>query len=212
VELLSINVAELQTLKTPNKEVQTGIFKQPVAGPVMVRSMNIDGDRQGNLQHHGGAHQAVYVYSIENHEFWTNQLGGPGFKNGQFGENLTVTKMLDTEIMIGDRFSIGDAEFEVTCPRAPCFILATKMQRSDFVREFRAAGRPGFYCKVLREGQICAGDSIHHQPVNCESLSIAEAFKLRYFDQSNLDRIRFCASLPAVAPRWRAGMEKILQA
>jgi MOSC domain-containing protein YiiM len=166
--------------------------------------MNIDGDRQGNLHHHGGPHQAVYVYSFENHEFWTEQLGGPQFEYGQFGENLTVTKMLDKDIMIG--------EFEVTCPRAPCFILATKMQRPDFVREFRAAGRPGFYCKVLREGQVCAGDSIHHLPVNGESLSIAEAFRLRYFDQSNLDRIRFCAALPAVAPRWREGMEKLLRA
>lgn len=212
VKLLSINVALPRAFQTPNKEVQTGIFKQAVHGPVMIRSLNIDGDRQGNLQFHGGIHQAVYVYSFENHEFWTRRLDGQKFEYGHFGENLTVTDMLDSNIMIGDRFSIGDAELEVTSPRAPCFVLAKKMQRPDFVREFRAAGRPGFYCKVTREGEICAGESIMHQPVAGDSMTVRDAFMLRYFDKSNHEKIRFCASLPALAPRWREDLEKLLRA
>ena len=210
MQLLSINVSLPEPVQYRDKVIETGIYKKPVSGPVTVHNLNIDGDRQADLEFHGGIHQAVYVYSAENYDFWRSELEGVELEFGHFGENLTVTGMLDSQIMIGDRFCVGTARFEVTQPRAPCYKLAMKMQRTDFVLRFREAGRPGFYCKVLEEGEICTGDAIQHEKVTGNALTIRDAYMLRYFDSSNYSRIRECAALPALAPRWRNSMEKLL--
>jgi len=210
MKLLSINVSEPEQLEYRGRLIDTAIHKQPLSGPVMVRSLNIDGDGQANLEVHGGVHQAVYVYSSDNYDYWSTELDRTDLQYGQFGENLTVTGMPDAEIRIGDRFFAGDAEFEVTQPRAPCYKLAMKMGLPDFVLQFRASGRPGFYCKVIQEGTICAGDTVQHEPVAGESMTIRDVFMLRYFDQDNYARIRECAALAALAPRWRESLQKLL--
>ena len=210
MKILSINVALPEQLDYRGKVIETGINKIPVDGPVQVDSLNLAGDGQANLEVHGGPYQAVYVYSYENYDYWSGQLGRDDFQPGQFGENLTVSNMLDADIMIGDRFTAGDTEFEVTQPRGPCYKLAMKMRQDNFVIEFRKAGRPGFYCKVIREGTIGPGDEIQYQKVSGNSMSVQDAFLLRYFDSGNYNKLRECAAIPALAPRWRDSLHKLL--
>lgn len=132
MQLLSVNVSLPEPVEIRGKTMQTGINKKTISGPVMVRNLNIDGDRQANLNFHGGIHQAVYVYSIENYQYWADKLGAPAFDYGYFGENLTVTGMIDTDISIGDRFQAGKAEFEVTQPWRPFSRLPGRQRQMNY--------------------------------------------------------------------------------
>jgi len=160
MKLLSVNVG-LPKVETSNgRHVETGIFKQPVSGPVTVGTLNLEGDRQADLSVHGGANKAVYVYSWKNVEHWRKFLQRDDLHPGSFGENLTVDELTDTEVSIGDVLEIGTARFQVTQPRLPCYKLGIALGRPDFVKTFEEGGRNGFYLRVLQEGTIQAGDEI----------------------------------------------------
>ena len=139
--------------------MRTAIFKDPVLGRVAVRRLNIDGDRQADLTVHGGPDKAVYVYDLSGYDYWRKALGRE-LPFGQFGENLTVEGMPETEVSMEDIYRIGSALFQVSQPRSPCGKLAMKMELPRFGRDFIASGRTGFYLRVLEEGEIGAGDSI----------------------------------------------------
>jgi len=160
MELLSINVAIPKVVTAYSRRVETGIFKQPVIGPVRVGTFNLEGDRQADLSVHGGANKAVYVYSWKNIEHWKKFLERDDLHPGSFGENLTLDDLADTEIFIGDELLIGTARFEVSQPRFPCYKLGIALGRPDVVKAFEESGRNGFYLRVLQEGTIRAGDKI----------------------------------------------------
>ena len=136
MKLLSINVSKPKEITYKGKQILTGIFKEPTQSPLILRTLNLDGDEQADLEAHGGIYKAVYVYTIENYKYWEQELKRDDFTYGQFGENFTVEDMQDDEIFIGDQFQIGDAIVEVTQPRVPCYKLAFKMNRPDFVKLF----------------------------------------------------------------------------
>jgi MOSC domain-containing protein YiiM len=169
--LVSVNVGLPRDLIWHGINVTTGIFKDPVRGRVPLRRLNLDGDRQADLRVHGGPDKAVYAYDLGGYEYWRRELG-VDFPFGQFGENLTVEGMPETEVRIGDAYRIGTVLLQVSQPRSPCFKLALKMERPAFLRAFLASGRTGFYLRVLEEGEIGVGDEIRLVSREPESVTV----------------------------------------
>ena len=160
MKLISVNVGLPREVIWKGKTVTTGIFKEPVKGRVMLRALNLDGDRQADLSVHGGPDKAVYAYPAEHYDYWRRELPGKELPWGMFGENFTTEGLREEDIHVGDRFRIGTAELTVTQPRLPCYKLGVKFQSEDMVKHFLGSGRTGFYFSVFREGEVGAGDRI----------------------------------------------------
>ncbi len=204
MKLLSVNVSLPREVAYRGKSVQTGIFKEPVDGRVMLRRLNVDGDGQADLENHGGLFRAAYVYTYENFEYWRATLGLKEIGYGKFGENFTVTEMPEDEVFIGDVFKVGGAIVQATQPRPPCFKLGIRMGRPSFPKMFLASGRVGFYLRVLEEGEVGAGDRIELVEKSRERMSVRQVVHLLYFDKENREDARRAAGLEALTPRWRA--------
>ena len=203
MKLISISVSMPKTVYHQGRLVNTGIFNEPVTDRVMVRKLNVDGDGQADLKVHGGVYKAVYIYDIENIRYWRKELGRNDIGYGHFGENFTVEGMPDDRIHIGDIFRIGGVLLEVTQPRVPCFKLEIKMELPGFSQKFLASGRLGFYCRVIQEGEIEAGDSIERIQVGPEKMTVQEFARLYYFDTRNIEKIHRILRIPALPPGWR---------
>ena len=210
MKLLSVNVSLPKEVVHNGKTVMTGIYKEPVGGRVMVRTLKIDGDGQANLTAHGGIHKAVYAYCFENYAYWESELGRDDFGFGQFGENLTTEGITDDEVHIGDVFRIGGALLEVTQPRNPCAKIVAKMGVKDFAKRFIDSGRCGFYLRVLEEGEIGAGDRIERVKRDPGGVSIGDINRLRNFDRDDLDGLRRALRSDALAPEMRQPFEQRL--
>jgi MOSC domain-containing protein YiiM len=180
--IISINVARPGTVTWRGKEVDTGIFKEPVTGPVSVGRLGLAGDRQADLSVHGGPRKAVYIYPAEHYAFWRDEFHDRELPPGMFGENLTTRGILETDVREGDQLQIGSVLFEVTQPRFPCFKLAAKFGFPGMVRRFAEAGRPGVYLAVIETGTIETGQAIELTRRQGDGPSIADVFR-RKFDQ-----------------------------
>jgi MOSC domain-containing protein YiiM len=201
--LISIQVGMPRSVPQGGQGVSTGIFKSPVAGRVRMRSLNLDGDQQADLTVHGGRDKAVYAYPSEHYPFWKKELPGVDLPWGSLGENFTTEGLLESNVCLGDRLTIGTAEVVVTQPRLPCFKLNLKFGREDMVQRFLASHRSGFYLRVLREGEVGAGDEIQiaHRDENRVSISDTLRLYLRESDSSELrERALRVEYLP---PSWR---------
>ena len=210
MKLLSVNVSLPKDIQHNGRTIVTGIFKEPVDGRVMLRTLNLDGDGQADLVGHGGTYKAVYVYSIENYDHWKQELGRDDFTMGQFGENFTVEGMLDGQINVGDVFQVGGARVEVTQPRVPCAKLGLKMGLPGFVKAFLQSCRVGFYLRVLEEGQVGAGDLIERVSTDPEQMRVREVCHLLYFDSKNLEGAQKALRVQALSPGWRGAFEERL--
>jgi MOSC domain-containing protein YiiM len=210
MRLLSINVGRPRPLAHNGELVQSGIFKSPVVGPVMLRKTNLDGDGQADLANHGGESKAVYAYSHKMYDYWQAELKRSDFNFGQFGENLTVSGMPDDQVSIGDVFRIGGAVVQVTQPRAPCFKLGIRMGDPSIVKRFLQTCRVGFYLRVLSEGVLAAGDAIEVVSRDPQRISVMEACRLRFFDKMNAAAIRRVLQVAALSPAWREQFENLL--
>jgi MOSC domain-containing protein YiiM len=210
MKLLSINVGLPRAVDHRGAVVTTGIFKEPVAGPVRLTTLNLDGDRQADLRVHGGIHKAVYAYPFEHYAFWAQVLGRDGFPRGQFGENFTTTGLLEDEVYIGDVFQIGGARVQVTQPRSPCFKLGLRMGDESFPARFTAANHTGFYLRVLAEGTVQAGDTIQRIKRASSSMSVRDVFRLRHGDGGTREECERAARLADLAPSWRAAFDRRL--
>jgi MOSC domain-containing protein YiiM len=198
MKVLSVNVGRPREVQWHGRPFRTSIWKDPVAGQVQVRTLNIDGDEQSDLTVHGGRHKAVYVYPSEHYAYWTHALG-VDLQWGAFGENLTVQGLLEEDVRIGDRLRIGSVEFEVTQPRMPCFKLGIRFDRDDMVRLFLNSGRSGIYLAVIREGVLAAGDEIAFAATADHDVTIAdvaEAYASGGEDQNLLGRVVAVPTLP----------------
>lgn len=174
MKLVSVNVGLPRIVTWNGRTVMTGIFKEPVAGPVRVGLTRLEGDGQADLTVHGGRAKAVYAYPSEHYEAWRTELCAPAWPWGTFGENLTVKGLTEDDVRVGDRFRIGTAELVVTQPRMPCFKLAGKLQRPDVFRRFLSSARTGWYFAVAREGEVRAGDAIVRVGLSEDAPTIAE--------------------------------------
>jgi MOSC domain-containing protein YiiM len=210
VNVLSINVGLPRDVEWRGQLVQTSIFKEPVAGTVKVRRLNIDGDQQSDLTVHGGAEKAVYVYPSEHYTFWRHELPGFELPWGAFGENLTTTGLDEDSVHIGDRFGIGSAEFVVTQPRMPCYKLGIRFGRPEMIKRFLRSGRTGFYLAVDREGDVAAGDAISVLAAHPDAISIADVVSLYTSDADNQEFLRRVSGLAALPEDWRDYFRKRL--
>ena len=211
MELLSVNVSLGEEVDYKGKTVTTGIFKKPIDGRVMLRTLNIDGDRQVDLGGHGGPYKAVCVYSIEQYQLWQIELGRDDFRHGQFGENFTVNGMPDDETHVGDVFRVGGALVQVTQPRVPCYRLGIKMESPEFPKRFLQSNRVGFYMRVLEEGEVGTGDLIELVEEDPQQMTVEAMNRLLYFEPNNLEDTKRALCIDALSPGWRGSFEERLE-
>ena len=204
MKLISINVGLPRVVTLNGKPVSTGIFKEPVVGRVMLRTLNLDGDRQADLSVHGGPSKAVYVYPSEHYDYWKRELPGMKLPWGMFGENFTSAGLFESELNIGDRLSVGSAVVMVTEPRMPCYKLGIKFGRSDIVKKFLASERTGFYFAVLQEGEVGAGDSIELMEKTNPSVRVSDISRLYTRDKHNLGLLRRAVEVEALPESWKS--------
>jgi MOSC domain-containing protein YiiM/ferredoxin-NADP reductase len=208
--LLSVNVGLPRDIEWKGRTVHTGIWKDPLPGRCRVGRLNLEGDGQGDLAGHGGEQRAVFVYQIESYRYWEAQLKRTGLVPGQFGENFTIEGLPDDAVCIGDRYQIGSALFEVTQPRVTCYRVGIRMNEPRMPALLTSSGRPGFYFRVLREGEVGAGDEIVKLGAAQEPMTVAEINALLYSPDHAPDRLRRALRIEALSPGWRASFEALL--
>ena len=208
--LLSVNVGMPRDVTWRGRTVHTAVWKKPVAGPRMVRRLNIDGDGQGDLAGHGGEQRAVFVYQIESYRYWQEQLGRDDFEYGQFGENFTVQGLADDQVCIGDRYRIGGAILEVTQPRVTCFRVGIRMDDPRMPALLVSHHRPGFYFRVLTEGPVQAGDEIIKVTSGPEGMTVAEMDALLYLPGHPRQQLLRALRIPALSGGWKASFQEML--
>jgi MOSC domain-containing protein YiiM len=211
MRLISINTGLPREVTWRGKTVKTGIFKSPVDGPVMLRTLNLDGDQQADLSVHGGESKAVYAYPVEHYDFWRNELPDMTLAYGMFGENFTTEGLLENAVNIGDRFRIGAAEIIVTEPRMPCYKLGLKFGRADMVKRFLASRRTGFYFAVLKEGEVEAGARIEPLGRNANGITVQDITQLYAFEKDDLKMLRRVIQLEALPESWRSYFQHQLE-
>ncbi|HVI08466.1 MAG TPA: MOSC and FAD-binding oxidoreductase domain-containing protein [Candidatus Binatia bacterium] len=209
--LLSLNVGLPRDVTWNGKTVHTAIWKSPVKNRTMVRKLNIDGDGQGDLAGHGGEQRAVFVYQMDSYQYWERVLGRNDFTFGQFGENFTVEGLADNEVCIGDRYRIGGALLEVTAPRVTCYRLGIRLNEPRMAALVVAQHRPGFYFRVLQEGEVGAGDEIVKLADGPERMSVADTDALLYLPGHSREQLEKALRIPALSKGWQGSFRAMLQ-
>src|SRR6266404_5340680 len=203
MKILSLNVGLPREVSWQGKLVTTGIFKEPVKGPVILRTLNLDGDGQADLTVHGGASKAVYAYPSEHYNYWRTELPGVDLPWGMFGENFTTEGLLEDAVYIGDRFRIGETEVMVTEPRMPCYKLGIKFGRAEIIKRFLASRRTGFYFAVIREGMVAAGDALKLIGHEQQEISVADITRLYGFESDDVKTLRRAIEVEALPESWK---------
>ena len=207
---MSLNVGMPKDVSWQGRTVFTGVFKDPVSGPRRVRRLNIDGDGQGDRAGHGGEQRAVFVYQIDSYRYWERELGRNDFVYGQFGENFTVEGLGDDEVCIGDRYQIGSALFEVTQPRVTCYRVGLRMNDPRIPALLVSRHRPGFYFRVLEEGEVQAGDDIIKLASGPEQMTVADVDALLYLPGHTRQGLLRALRIPALSPGWQGSFRALL--
>ena len=211
MKIISVNVGLPRLVLRNGEPVSTGIFKEPVAMRVMVRTLNLDGDRQADLSVHGGPEKAVYAYSYEHYAFWQRELPDMELPMGMFGENFTTTGLLETEINIGDKFRVGTAEVMVKQPRMPCYKLGIRFGRADIIKRFLVSERTGFYFSVLKEGEVGAGDEFELMEKNAFGVRVVDVTRLYGSDKENVDLMQRAIATDSLPNNWREYFRKRIE-
>ena len=210
--LASVNVGMPREVRWQGRTVFTGIWKEAVQGSRLVRRLNVDGDGQGDRAGHGGEQRAVYVYQLDSYRYWSEQLHRDDFVFGQFGENVTVDGLGDDEVCIGDRYRIGSALFEVTQPRVTCYRVGIRMNEPRMAALLTGHGRPGFYLRVLEEGEVRPGDDIVKVATGTGRMSVASINALLYVDRHpDPHLLQQALRIPALSPGWQASLRALLE-
>ncbi|MEU4928727.1 MOSC and FAD-binding oxidoreductase domain-containing protein [Streptomyces yokosukanensis] len=210
--LLSVNVGMPEDVSWQGRTVRTGAWKSPVDGPRTVRRLNVDGDGQGDLAGHGGEIRAVLVYQLQSYRYWQKHLGRDDLTFGIFGENFTVDGLPDDEVCIGDRYRVGEAEFEVTQPRVTCYRVGMRLGEPAMAALLVAHHRPGFYLRVLTEGRVRAGDEITLTRKGPGELSVADTDALLYLPGRDPEKLRRALDIPALSPGWQRSLRELAAA
>lgn len=203
MKILSVNVGLPREVTWQGKLVTTGIFKEPVNTPLMMRKLNLDGDGQADLTVHGGVSKAVYAYPLEHYAFWRTEFPEMNLPWGMFGENFTTEGLLEEAVYIGDRFRIGETEVMATEPRMPCYKLGIKFGRADIIKRFPASRSTGFYFAVVREGMVGAGDAIELIERAQQEISVADITRLYAFERNDVKAMRRAIEVQALPGSWK---------
>jgi len=208
--LVSVNVGMPKDVRWQGRTVFTGVFKDPVTGPRRVRKLNVDGDGQGDLAGHGGEQRAVFVYQTDSYRYWERELKRDDFVHGQFGENFTVQGLSDDEVCIGDRYQIGTAVFEVSQPRVTCYRVGIRMNDPRIPALLVAHHRPGFYFRVLEEGEVQSGNEILKVASGPEQMTVAEVSALLYLPSHPRQQLLRALRIPALSVGWQASLQALV--
>lgn len=208
MRIVSLNIARPAQIPWRGRMIATGIYKEPVAGPRRVTRLRIEGDFHADLSAHGGLNKAVYGYPHEHYAYWRETLGTDGLPFGQFGENLTTEGLLETSVRLGDVYRAGTALLQASAPREPCYKLAVRIGRSDFVKQFFAARRLGFYFRVLEEGELRAGDAITRVEADPQGVSLRDVADLLYAGLRDENLFERALAVQSLSPRLRAQLER----
>jgi ferredoxin-NADP reductase/MOSC domain-containing protein YiiM len=211
-KLISLNVGLPRDVSWRGKTVRTAVWKAPVSGPRKVRHRNIEGDAQGDLQGHGGPNRAVMVYQLDSYEYWQRELKRGDLAYGQFGENFTITGLPDSEVRIGDRYKIGTALFEISQPRVTCYRVGIRMDNPQMPLLLVAHHRPGFYFRVLQEGEVIAGAEIIKMSEGPEKLTVAEIDAMLYLGAHTAENLNRALRISALSSGWKESFEALLNA
>jgi MOSC domain-containing protein YiiM len=206
MKIVSLNVGLPREVLWHGRSVTTGIYKEPVAGRVALRKLNLDGDRQADLTVHGGEYKAVYCYPVEHYAYWNKELPGRELPMGMFGENFTTSGLNENEVHLGDRFAAGSAEVVVTQPRLPCYKLGVRFGSDDMVKRFLASGRGGFYLAVTSEGGVGAGDEIKVISRDANAVPVSEItrlYVLKRWGTEELASLRRALQVAALPEDWK---------
>jgi len=204
MQVISVNVATPREVVWKGTTVRTGIFKEPVDGPVKVGKLNLAGDKQADLTVHGGVEKAVYAYPVEHYDYWRQELPDVAFSWGKFGENLTTNELLEDTLYIGDRLRVGSAILMVTQPRMPCYKLALKFDRDDMIKRFLASGRSGFYFSVIEPGEVRAGSQVEILSRDPNRVTVADIRRL-YLDKTpDPELLRRATSVSTLPEGWKS--------
>ena len=209
MKLANVNIGQERTQQNGNKLETTGIYKLPTPEPVHISSLGIKEDFIASKKHHGGPDQAMYVYGTRDYDWWSTELGRDLYP-GTFGENLDITELESAQFNIGDRLLIGSVILEITAPRIPCGTLAARMEDPQFVKRFRHAERPGFYCRVIQEGTVEMGNDVKIERYEKETVSVIQIFRDYYDKDKSEETIRKQLNAP-IAIRLRTALEEELQ-
>ncbi len=211
MKIISLNVGQPRLVLRNGEPVSTSIFKEPIDGRVMMRTLNLDGDRQADLSVHGGPSKAVYVYPAEHYDFWKREFPEMDLPWGMFGENFTATGLLETETNIGDKFRIGAAEVMVTEPRMPCYKLGIRFGRTDIIKRFLQSERTGFYLAVLNEGEVGTGDEFEPLARDAHGVRVSDVTRLYTREKSNAALLRRAIEVEALPESWRSYFQDHLE-
>lgn len=211
MKLISVNLGLPRLVMHNGDPVSTGIFKAPVAGRLMLRALNLDGDRQADLSVHGGPSKAVYVYPSEHYDYWKRELPEMELPWGMFGENFTTAELSESELNIGDKFRVGAAVVMVTEPRMPCYKLGIKFGRPDMVKRFLRSERTGFYLAVMQEGEVGAGDDIEPIEKSKRNVKVSDITQLYTREKHNVPLLRRAIEVEALPESWRGYFEDRLK-
>ncbi|OYY50985.1 MAG: MOSC domain-containing protein [Methylophilales bacterium 28-44-11] len=203
MKLMSVNVGMPTQVEINGNQVNTGIYKTPQTGKVWLGKTNLTGDGQADLTVHGGEFQAAYSYPVEHYSYWEKTLGKSSLSYGMFGENFTVSGMLEDEIYVGDTFAIGEAIVEATMPRIPCFKFGHKIGQPDILEKFLVSGRSGFYHRVIQEGFVQAGDQIQRLSHDPNSITIRRALGLQKLEEGDMEAIEHALEIKHLPPLLR---------
>src|SRR3954464_8738560 len=209
--LLSVNVGHPREIAWRGKTVYTSVWKAPARGRRLVRRLNVDGDAQGDLHGHGGEHRAVFVYQTDSYRHWERELKRSDFAFGQFGENFTVEGLADGEVCVGDRYRIGGAGFGVTQPRVTCYRVGIRMDEPRMAALLVAHQRPGFYFRVLEEGEVGAGGDIVKVATGPERVTVAAIDALLYLPAPTRGDMERALRIAALSSGWKASFEARLR-
>lgn len=204
MRVVSVNVGMPREIAWKGMAVETGIFKEPVAGAVKIGKLNLEGDKQADLTVHGGAEKAVYAYPAEHYGYWRLELPSVEFHWGKFGENLTTEGMDESNVNIGDVVRAGSALLVVTQPRLPCYKLTIRFERDDMIKRFLVSGRTGFYFSVKEPGELSAGAAIDFESRDPNRVSVADVAGLYLGKTRDQELLRRALALTALPENWKA--------
>ncbi len=211
MKIESIQVGMPKTVVFRGKEITTGIFKDPVKGPVLLKTLSLVGDGQADLRVHGGVNKALYAYSLDTYPRWRKLRPDLEFTDGAFGENLSMSSLLEDSIYIDDVYELGLAVVQVTQPRFPCYKLGVKFKESKIIKQFMEFERPGVYFRVLKEGEINVGDELKLIKREEVLLSVLELFQIQSAEEVDKDRIREILQIDSLTDEWKADFQKMLK-
>jgi MOSC domain-containing protein YiiM len=211
MKLLSMNVGLSRKVLFNGHIITTAIFKDPVKRPIMLRKLNLDGDKQADLTVHGGVDKALCSYPAEHYDYWRKQFPNMDLIWGMFGENFTTEGLMEDAVNIGDQFQIGSAKLVATQPRMPCYKLGVRFGRMDVIRRFMASRRPGIYFKVLQEGQVEAGDKIKIIRKDENNVTVKDIVRLYVRDDEDIETMRRATKIESLPEGWRYEFEQKIE-